>query len=374
MIGFPIALSVLRPSAAVPAGRPLPRGGNVAVVQPLPGIGDMIWHLPHIRAIAAAVGAPVTLVTKPGSAADQIFVAEPSVRRVLWLRRNQGVAGGLAAIAARWQFLSDLRAGRFDALVLLHHSRTLAATAALAGIAHRYGYGFGWQRLFLNRPPFLPVKALPWHPNSQATAWLTAAGIAAADAEPVLPVLPDVAAMVAARLGDGAPLVAIGIGSSEPVKQWGAERFAALIRLLRAGHVLRPILVGGAAEAGLAAEIFRLADDPALAAAIGWPLPEVAALLAACACYVGNDTGVANIAAAVGTRSFVLFGATPPLDHSRRIVPILPVGGVDRLHGMADIAPAAALRVIEADEHAMPRLRGGHPDGSGHRPGGPSSG
>ena len=29
---------------------------KVAVVQPLPGIGDTIWHLPHIRAIAAHVG------------------------------------------------------------------------------------------------------------------------------------------------------------------------------------------------------------------------------------------------------------------------------------------------------------------------------
>ena len=45
----------------------------VAVVQPLPGIGDMIWHLPHIRAIAAHVGQPVTLIAKPRSAADQIF-------------------------------------------------------------------------------------------------------------------------------------------------------------------------------------------------------------------------------------------------------------------------------------------------------------
>ncbi len=40
-------------------------------------------------------------------------------------------------------------------MVLLHHSRTLAAAAALAGIPARYGYGFGLQRLFLNRPPFL---------------------------------------------------------------------------------------------------------------------------------------------------------------------------------------------------------------------------
>jgi heptosyltransferase-2 len=338
-----LAASALRPASAVPIRDPLPRGGRVAVVQPLPGIGDMIWHLPHIRAIARRVGGPVTLLTKRGSVADQIFAAERSVGRVVWLP-GQNEARGLAAYRLR---LAAWRAEAFDTLILLHHSRTLAATAALAGIPRRYGYGFGTQRLFLNRPPFLPASALPLHPFEQASAWLAAAGLEAADAEPALPVLAEAAATIAARLGPGAPPVAIGIGSSEAVKQWGAARFAHLIRLLRAANCPRPILVGGAAEAALAAEIFQRADDPALAAAIGWPIPEVAALLAACSFYVGNDTGVANIAAAVGTRAFVLFGATPPFGHSTRIVPIVPPGGVDRVHGMTGITPEAVIAAID---------------------------
>ncbi len=344
MIDLSRARAVLRPAERVPApaGPLLPRGGEVAVVQPLPGIGDMIWHLPHIRAIADAVGAPVTLVTKPGSAADQIFAAEPSVGRVLWLR------GGTKGHRAPVGLVADLRAESFDALVLLHHSHTLALAAALAGIPARLGYGFGTQRLWLNRPPFLPAKALPLHPYEQASAWLAAAGIVPADAEPVLPVPAAAAAAVRARIGAGDAPVAIGIGSSEPVKQWGAERFAALLGLLRAAGWSRCFLVGGGAEAALAAEIVQRAGSPSPELAIGWPLPEVAALLARSAFYVGNDTGVANIAASVGARSFVLFGATPPFDHSSRIVPIVPASGVDRVHGMTRIAPEDAMRVIQA--------------------------
>ena len=48
----------------------------VAVVQPLPGIGDMVWHLPHLRAIAAHAGAPVTLIAKPRSLADQLLTGD----------------------------------------------------------------------------------------------------------------------------------------------------------------------------------------------------------------------------------------------------------------------------------------------------------
>jgi heptosyltransferase-2 len=324
--------AVLHPARAVPRTQSPPRGGKVAVVQPLPGIGDMIWHLPHISAIARAVGGPVTLVTKPGSAADQLLAAEPRVGDIMWLRRER-----------RRHLAADLRGRKFDAIVVLHHSRTLAAAAAMAGIPARYGYGFGLQRLFLNRPPFLAAAALPLHPYLQASAWLDAAGILVRDAEPSLPVPEAAMAAVRARLGGRHP-VAIGIASSEPVKQWGAERFAALIA---AAGFADPILIGGKSEAALAAEIAQRADRP-IDSAIAWPLAEVAALLARAKFYVGNDTGLANIAAAVGTRAFVLFGATPPFDHSSRIVPIVPATGVDRTNGMAHITPAQVLAALAA--------------------------
>jgi heptosyltransferase-2 len=42
---------------------------------------------------------------------------------------------------------------------------------------------------------------------------------------------------------------------------------------------------------------------------------ESAALLGQCAFLVGNDTGMLNVAAAVGVPSLGLFGATTPLSH-----------------------------------------------------------
>jgi heptosyltransferase-2 len=327
---------------------------NVAVVQPLPGIGDMIWHLGHIRAIAAHVGDPITLVAKPRSAADQIFRAETTVREVVWLDRNPDRRrgrhdGGLGFVRA----IGALRARRFDAIYLLHHSKTLALQAMLAGIPARFGYGFGMQTLFLNRPPFLPAPVLRQHPFDQATAWLAAAGIPLPEAEPVLPTSDLAAEAVRHRLGDATGRwVAVGIGSSEPYKQWGAARFAALADALLADPAVRLVLIGGPSEAALAREVQRLASagDRRIEAAIGWDLAEIAALCARSSFYVGNDTGVMNIAAAVGIQSFGLFGGTPPFHHSRRIVPILPPGGPVRSGdpaGMARITPDAVLQAID---------------------------
>ena len=326
---------------------------HIAVVQPLPGIGDMIWHLPHIRAIAQHVGAPVTLIAKPRSAAEQLFGGEQTVRDVMWLDRNpERKRGRHDGPLGLWKLIVELRGRRLDAIYLLHHSRMLGFAAMAAGIPARFGYGFRLQRPFLNRGPFLDASVLRLHPHEQATTWLTAAGIPIADTEPSLPIVPAARAEVRRRLGTAAVTpVSIGIASSEPYKQWGAERFAALASGLLAAGWSPLILVGGQAETSLANDIMaRLgAQTRHVLPALGWNLTELAALFADSTFYVGNDTGVMNLAAAVGARTYSLFGATPPFHHSRHIVPITPPGGIDMKEGMRRITPEAVLATITAD-------------------------
>ncbi len=331
---------------------------RLAVIQPLPGIGDMIWHLPHIRAIAGAAGHKVTLVTKPRSAADQIFAAEDTIADVLWMDRNpdhqRGAHDGPQGLA---RLVGALRSRRFDTVVILHHSRTLAFAALLAGVPRRHGYGYRWQRPFLNRPPYLPQRTLVLHPYQQATAYLAAAHIPIPEAEPRLPIAPAARAAVAARLAPNpGPLATIGIGTSEPYKQWGAARFAALAEALLAAGWQTLALVGGPAEDSVAQDIAALLPQHAarLVHAIGWPLAEIAALFAASGLYVGNDTGVMNMAAAVGIRTYALFGATPPFGHASAIVPVTPPDGrIDKADGMARIDLGAVLAAITADRGGL---------------------
>jgi heptosyltransferase-2 len=324
---------------------------TIAVVQPLPGIGDMIWHLPHIRAIAAHVGESVTLVAKPRSAADQLFTAERTVRDVFWLDRNPaGRLGEHDGGTGFFRVVAALRARRFDAVYVLHHSRTIALQTMLAGIPARFGYGYGIQGWFLNRPPLLPYEIRRRHPFDQATAWLQAAGIPMAEAEPVLPVTDAAIETVLSRLAPARTRVAIGIGSSEPYKQWGAARFAALADALASRGIEQMILLGGNSEIALAAEIKSLTRATGITAAIGWNLSEIAALFSLSKFYVGNDTGVMNMAAAVGIRTYCLFGAVPPLHHSTRIVPITPPGGVSKADGMARLLVDQVLAAIETDQ------------------------
>ena len=123
------------------------------------------------------------------------------------------------------------------------------------------------------------------------------------------------------------------------------------------------VLVGGMAEASLVAAIQSLARTTAITSAISWSLPEIAALLSLSAYFVGNNTGFMNMAAAVGIRTYGLFGSLSPFHHASQIVAITPPGGISKSGGMARITVEHVLAAIDADQagiRALPAAAGAH--------------
>ena len=341
-----------------PSGRqaPIPPFDRWALVQPRIGIGDMVWHLPHIQALTRQLGGRATLVARSTSCADQLVGPEDGIAEVLWIeQRHRSSLHGTQGAIGMAHLVRELRARRFDAAVLLTRSRTLTLAAAAAGIPKRYGYGLGrLQRSMLSGQRHLPPDARGSHAYDQAGAWLGAAGIPLADAEPRLHVN-DTARMTARlRLNlAGIPFVTLGIAASVASKKWGMEGFAELAARLLDNGWPALVLLGGEGERPEAEAILRrlrAADAMRVTLVLGWNLREVAAVLQDAAFYVGNDTGMLNIAAAVGTRSYGLFGATPVLTHSPNIVPVVPPGGPDSSSGMARIDVSAVLDAI-ADQN-----------------------
>ncbi len=310
--------------------------GRTLVVQPLPGIGDMVWHLPHIHAIAAtSTQRVVDVLTKPRSQADRLLCADSCVGRVLWVEREGGRHGGLRGLL---RLAALLRQGRYRRAWFLHGSARYVLAARLAGIPERVGYGIGMQALLLNVPVRLPPHLHhATHPILRADALLSSLDIPHAEAEPRLVVDPMAEQAVLARFAAWpAPWIALGIGSSEPWKQWGAARFAGLALALHSRRAGSIFIIGGPAERGLADDILEhvRAQGGVVADAIALPLEQTAALLGRCRIYIGNDTGALNMAAAVETPAIGLFGGSEPLTHSRFIHAITPPPGE---RGMAAI-------------------------------------
>jgi heptosyltransferase-2 len=106
-------------------------------------------------------------------------------------------------------------------------------------------------------------------------------------------------------------IVAIHPGSGSPKKNWPVERWRELgSRLLDDGAEL--LLIGGEADGAQLEALGRAWRGRPVHEARDLPLPHLAAVLERCALFIGHDSGISHLAAAVGARCLVLFGATDP--------------------------------------------------------------
>jgi heptosyltransferase-2 len=106
-------------------------------------------------------------------------------------------------------------------------------------------------------------------------------------------------------------LIAIHPGSGSPKKNWPVERWRELgLHLLDDGAEL--LLIGGEADGAQLATLGAAWRGRAVREARDLPLPHLAAVLERCTVFIGHDSGISHLAAAVGARCVLLFGATDP--------------------------------------------------------------
>lgn len=125
----------------------------------------------------------------------------------------------------------------------------------------------------------------------------------------------------APRLGpvdrvSGLPLkfVALHPSSGSVEKNWAPDRFFALAQLARDAG-LDVVWVQGEADARVVPELARRVPGRVV---LNRPLAELAGVLAHSAVYVGNDSGVSHLAAAVGAPTVAIFRSTDPLQWAPR--------------------------------------------------------
>ncbi|MBG6081325.1 glycosyltransferase family 9 protein [Rubrivivax gelatinosus] len=297
---------------------------HTLVVHHRSGIGDLVWHLPYLRAIAATSrDGRIVLMARPSSRAADLLAGETCIAEVIEFdhrpRASERRRGRHDSLAAQWALVGELRRQRFDRVLIFASRPRYGVLAWLAGIPRRAGFGFSAaERLWLNEPPYIrPHTGAGNWVYPEATAFALAHGFVDGPRLPRLAVRDDALQSAAQWLAGLTAPVALSIGSSEPRKHWGDDRFAALAGALAAdGQSV--VLVGGPAEADSAARIAAAVPAALQPRVRTLTQPSVqlsAAVLRHARLCVGNDTGVLNIAVAVEVPALGLFGATPPLRH-----------------------------------------------------------
>lgn len=322
-----------------------------AVIQVKPGIGDTIWHLPFVRAIAAAApGGRVTFLAPPSSLAGELLVAEPTVAEVIYFRHG---GNELQRGVNLFRLARLLRARRFQTIWILDRTTRPAAAAWLAGIPERIGFGLTAQRLWLSRPG-LDRKHFHKSPIGCLKELMLRNHIKLVSTEPTLTIPIDVLAHIDTRFGVlPRPVLALGLGASHPNKDWPDNHWRTLLRLITKEFAGSVVLVGGPAWRERADRLIAEGGGCAINAC-DLPVIQSAALLKRADLYVGPDSGPLNLAAAVGTEAYGLFGFTPPLDYSR-FIHVVRAEDSNAPAPMDQITPTRLMTVLKPKLEALAR-------------------
>jgi lipopolysaccharide export system permease protein len=124
----------------------------------------------------------------------------------------------------------------------------------------------------------------------------------------------DTAAESEARkiIGERKSILALAPAANWPCKQWPIERFSVLANQLTAADGVMPdaaiMIVADERERAEIKPLLESISDAKRIEVIGHDLQTVAACLKGAALFVGNDSGLMHLSAAVGTRTLGLFG------------------------------------------------------------------
>lgn len=317
---------------------------STAVIQTKQGIGDVMWHLPFVRAIAATTPERAVLfLTLPSSFGRDLLAGESCVAETIYYEnRGSELARGLHLA----RLIGTLRTRRLTTLWILDRSVRPAIAALAAGIPNRIGMGLGAQRYFITNPGIEP-RYRPQHWIEWLKALMAAMQVPLPGTEPNLTLPPALCASLQQRYGAlPRPWTVLGIGASRPHHDWSDSQWAAFIDGLRRRATGTFFVVGGPANAARAEQLIAASAGAPAVNACALSIVESAALIQQSQLYVGPDSGPLNVAAAVGTLAFGLFGTTSVLNYSRFIQPILPDDGCSAPDGMARTSPARVLDCI----------------------------
>jgi ADP-heptose:LPS heptosyltransferase len=218
--------------------------------------------------------------------------------------------------------LRALRSQRADVLVVpfpsnrWQYSALAAASGARQVLMHAFDHGRLASLAFLAARPVAARRGV--HDVVQNLGLLRGVGI-----EPDLAEVPRFNLREADRRradallhGIDGPFAAIHAGSARTVlaqaKRWAPQRYAALIEQIVAHAALPCVLLEGPDEAGIARQILDRARCDATIITLHGSLGDAAALLARADVYVGSDSGLAHLAAAVGTPAVTIFAPADP--------------------------------------------------------------
>ncbi len=286
------------------------------VIQPQEGIGDFMFYLPHIHAIAQQTPEKkVVLLTHPKSQADILIQNDPYIERVLWAEIHPGKHDGILGTLRLARLLESYN---FEiGWILCSRSLRYGLSCWLAGIKRIYGPGYRMQKYFLTSRKSLTLPEQKKHPIERANLLLRKRGIVLLDEKKALHIPSFYLEAIKKKFHSfPKPWTCLIIGASKPYKKWPLPHFAELAEKIYAHQKGTIFIIGGPMdkEEGYSLHI-QLSEKGVNVHSVFKDLWDALSLIQLSNIMVGNETGLTHGAPLVGTKALVVLGGAQPPIH-----------------------------------------------------------
>jgi heptosyltransferase-2 len=275
-------------------------------------IGDLVMISPALEALRRRFpGARIEAVATP-AVADALR-GNPALDEVIVFDRH-GADRGLAGLL---RMARRLRPRRYDVAVLFPKSFGTALMARLAGAPVRIGLAGDGRSWLLTDP-------VPWkggiaerHHMDLFTEVARAAGCDVRDPAPSFPLGQKEREWAGSFLeeegaGRFALMIALHLGASKPARAWHRDRFARAAGEIAERHDAGVLILGGPGDREEAAPVADRLGERAINTCGRSTIRQMAALIARCRLFLGNDSGPMHVAGALGVPIVAIFGPGDP--------------------------------------------------------------
>lgn len=273
----------------------------------------------------------------------------PEVRAAIELPTKHGEFG----FGARRRLGHSLR-GRYDWAIVTPRSWKKALVPFFAHVPRRTGYRGEWRYGLINDMRPLDKKLLPLAVQRYVALGLERdAALPPSVPRPALRVDAANRERLLAKLGlnSSKPVIAMAPGAEGSGKRWPAGRYAELAKRL-IGRGKQVWVFGSAKERELGEQIEGVAGTGVANLCGRTRLEDVVDLVSLAEIVVTNDSGLMHVAAAVGARIVVIYGAsspdyTPPLTDKAVILRASPNSDGPARRDDADYFAYASVDMVE---------------------------
>lgn len=277
-------------------------------------VGDALLSTPALTSLGRAFPkAQISVLASPWVA--PLLENNPAVNRILIYDPK----GEHQSWKDRLKIIKQLRNLHFDLAILFPNSLHSALIAFLSKIPQRLGYSTDGRGILLTRHIPRTPASKQQHQAEYYLALIRTLGveILPQDKQLVLELTKKEKEwaqdyLKGQDIDASCPLIAIHPGAVKSGKRWPGKRFADVGKELIERYRAHLLFLGSKNEQGLLEEIKCHISFPDQTIVCGIELRKVAALLECCQLFIGNDSGLMHLAAAVKTPIVVIFGPGTP--------------------------------------------------------------